>query len=199
MKPMHNARSILILVAALAVAGMGSCRSKKTNTSFLDSEHTEARKGKEGDPYEAHGANIRIVPRADGPGRPLILSFCYEQGDAYDPQIWRVRIGPVSGQKTSCTFSAVEGAYLWNQWQVGIPVPGFTMAGCGPLSPGEYEVYAYGRVGDGVLRMSLERDGSVRVVPWDKFTAVNPSACPRADGRKPRFLTVEQAAGSRDR
>jgi len=187
---MRQKYSILVVAAAaLTTAGISSCRSRKMSTPSVAAAASGSDRRE--DPYEAHGANIRIVPRVEGRGKPLILAFCYEQGDDYDPQIWRVRIGPVSEQKTSCTISAVGDAYLWNEWKVGDSLSGFAMEGCGVLLPGEYEVYAYGRVGNGVIRISLEQDGRVRALPWDKFTAAGSSSCPRIGDRKPRFSTSD--------
>jgi hypothetical protein len=123
---------------------------------------------------------IRIVPRGNPATGSLILSFCYSPESAESPRIHRVRIGPVSGQTSACTFSSEEGATLTGEWHVGRQLPGFRMVGCGPLDPGEYEVYVYGCVGDGVIRMSIEPGGGVFVVPWDRLSEVDVSPCPTA-------------------
>jgi len=126
-------------------------------------------------------ANVLIIPRVNGTTKSLVLAFCYEDDTQYDPQIYRLRVARTSLPKAACEIAAIGNAWLWKEWAVGSVPTGFRLVECGPLAPGEYEVYVDAFVGDGVVRMSIDNDGSVRRLPWDSFDTAHLRSCPRVE------------------
>jgi hypothetical protein len=175
----------LVVLAVLVVAA-GGCRRQKS-VPLAKELHKEQR-------GPSSGAFILATPRVEGPLKSLVLAFCFDGDRQYDPQIDRVRVARVHGPKASCEMRAMGDAWLWNEWTVGSVPPGFELLGCDPLTPGEYEVYVDGFIGDGVLRMEIELDGSVRPLPWDSVGTV-PPPCPRVDRRTPNILPRQAQTG----
>lgn len=170
-----------LVVLVLLAGTTNGCRRQKRTAK----ESATERRG------PTSGAFILTTPRVEGRNKSLVLTFCYDGDTQYDPQIDRIRVARVHGPKASCEIRATGEAWLWNEWVVGSVPSGFQLVGCDPLTAGEYEVYVDGFVGDGVLRMMIEPDGSVRALPWDSVGTV-PLLCPRVDSRAPRILPHQE-------
>jgi hypothetical protein len=126
-------------------------------------------------------ANVLIVPSVSGAAKALVLAFCYEDDAQYDPQIYRLRVARITSPKGACEIAAIGDAWLWKEWVVGSVPTGFRLVECGPLAPGEYEVYVDAFVGDGVVRMSIDNAGDVRRLPWDSFDTTYLRSCPHVE------------------
>ena len=140
----------------------------------------------------ASGANIVVVPSSEGAGKLPSFRFCFEGDKNYDPQIWRVHLGPVSGQKGVCEIVATGDAWLWGEWKVGSLPSGFRMVGCDVLAPGQYEVYVDALVGSGIMRMQLDADGVVKRLPWDELDSRMGKDCPPSGRQRPSLYPRQE-------
>ena len=138
----------------------------------------------------ACGVAIRIAPRGGGPGHRPVLSFCYEEGDGYDPQIYRVRVARVDddADRRINEIAAVGDRWLWKEWVVGAVPRGFRRVAGDTLVAGVYEVYVDAFVGEGMLRMSIDDQGEMRSLPWDNFDTGYGKQCPPVDRKAPRII-----------
>jgi hypothetical protein len=192
--------SAVFAALSIYVCLISSCRRDDSRKATLqatrpglghaDSQRTDA----ELSPGSA--ANILIDPRFEVAGKRLVLAFCFEDGSAYDPQIYRIRMARVDGGREKLEVAATGDSWLWKEWTVGSLPRGFRFVERSDAAPGVYEVYVDAVVGDGVRRISIGDDGAVRVLPWDQFDSKPPKHCPRVDREKPNILPHGRPAES---
>jgi len=119
---------------------------------------------------------ITIDPRRLG-SSGLLLRLCFSGSSSFDPEIYRIRVSKVRGGTAVCDIRSIKGARLWNEWEVGTVPPGFQATQCDKLSPGEYEIYAQGVVGDGQIRLTIDPGGAVERLPWDEHDSFFRETC----------------------
>lgn len=111
--------------------------------------------------------------------REFVLRFCYAGEARFDPQIDRVVIAHVGATREKwCELSATGGAWLWREWKVGIAPKDFRVRNCSGFEAGEYEILVDGFVGHGSARIAIDTSGTVRRLPWDTLSGVEPASCP---------------------
>jgi hypothetical protein len=142
----------------------------------------------EANPAPASALGIRIDLRFDAQNRRTTLAFCFEDDRTYDPQIVGIRVARVSGTRGAFEIAAKGDAWLWNQWEVGTVPEGFRLGERTPMSPGEYEIYVDGYVGEGTRRLSIDDSGTPRFLPWDKFDTSMSEHCPTPGRTKPNVV-----------
>jgi hypothetical protein len=181
-----------VVGALLAVLPLNeACSSRRRSTAPVRVEAPAAHR-------VSSGANIVIVPSPGEAGRLPTLRFCFEGDKNHDPQIWRVHLGPVSGQKGGCEILGTGDAWLWDEWKIGSVPPGFRMVGCDVLSPGQYEVYVDARLGSGVMRMEIGVDGTARRIPWDDLDNMSGKDCPPTRRQQPSVFPNPEALPEED-
>lgn len=139
-------------------------------------------------PSPASHAKVRVALGVSVDGRVRTLNFCYDESTAYDPQIHRIRMARVTGDRKVFEIVAVGDAFLWKDWIVGTVPRGFTLVQGDRLAAGVYEVYADAVVGEGALRVSIDNQGNIRSLPWDEFDKTHGTKCEPLDHAAPRIV-----------
>jgi hypothetical protein len=139
-------------------------------------------------PSPASQAKVRIAPGGGKLGGPPSLTFCYEDTSVYDPQISRIRVAHVGGNRRVYEIAAIGDAWLWGKWLVGTVPPGFRLVEGDRLEAGVYEVYVDASVGEGALRVSIDNRGSVTSLPRDEFDTTYAKTCELTGRTVPRII-----------
>lgn len=179
------AGAVIYLLAYECHSGKGIAAQRET---VGDASMTAQKSTSEVLPSPAGQANIRIVPRENENGQPPSLTFCYEESSAYDPQIRRIRMARVTGDRKVYEITAIGNAFLWREWPVGTVPRGFKLVEGDRLLAGVYEVYVDAVVGGGVLRVSIDNQGTIRRLPWDEFDKTYGKNCELSDRTAPRIV-----------
>jgi hypothetical protein len=101
---------------------------------------------------------------------PLQFRFSYrDMPTAKKPQVRSIGVDNVGQRESACVVEAIDGhgALIRDEWTMGQVPPNFRQKGCKPLTPGEYEAYVQADVGQGHQRFTIDRDGGVKMLPWD--------------------------------
>jgi hypothetical protein len=154
-----------IVLAMLSVGSLAACKSRLSEQLRvgLDSgSQIASLGGTVGAPF----VGIR-VQRTD---KGLQFWFAYRDVRASEPapRIQSAAIDSLSSHETVCEMRAERdgGLPLDGAWTPGTTPPGFWSQGCRELDPGEYEIYVEAAIGQGRQRFMIEKDGSVRLLPW---------------------------------
>ena len=181
------------IVLAGVVAGLLGC--KRDGGAIATHQKTSGpqsvvspKRSSEPQPSPGSQAKVRIALRDTKGTEPASLSFCYDDGSAYDPQIRRIRMAYVSGDRRIYEVAAIGNAYLWREWPVGTVPRGFRLIEGHRLIAGTYEIYVDAVVGEGALRVSIDDRGKAKSLPWDEFDKTYDKRCELSQRTEPRVI-----------